>query len=224
MVESREALVAGAVRAGRITMASLLTTLGQGQGYLKAGFLGFQKSGKTYTAAKLAIGTRNFFALEGPIAMFDTEGGSEYIAPMIRKETGKELLGIRSRSFDDLMRVSDECAAAGVSVLLVDSVTHVWRELCDAFLKQINERLASYKPPRARRRRLEFQDWAEVKGVWSRWTDYYLNSALHIIICGRAGYEYDFEENEDGKKELIKTGIKMRSEERRVGKEGRARW
>jgi hypothetical protein len=36
---------------------------------------------------------------------------------------------------------------------------------------------------------------------------------LHIIICGRAGYEYDFETNEEtGKKELLKTGIKMKTE------------
>jgi len=33
-----------------------------------------------------------------------------------------------------------------------------------------------------------------------------------VIVCGRAGYEYDFEENERGKRELVKTGIKMKAE------------
>jgi hypothetical protein len=36
---------------------------------------------------------------------------------------------------------------------------------------------------------------------------------VHIIICGRAGYEYDMELNEEtGRKELVKTGIKMKTE------------
>src|SRR6185503_10075486 len=44
-------------------------------------------------------------------------------------------------------------------------------------------------------------------------TDFYLNSKLHIIICGRAGFDYDYEENEETqRKELIKTGIKMKTE------------
>jgi hypothetical protein len=188
----------------------LLTTLGTGQGYLKAGFLGFGGSGKTWTASLLAIGAREHFQAEGPVAMFDTEGGSEYIGPLIRKNTGKDLLGIKSRSFDDLLKVGEECVASEVSVLLVDSVTHIWRELCDAYMKQINERLASQKRPR--RQRLEFQDWAHVKSIWERWTNFYLNAPLHIIICGRAGYEYNYEENDDGKKELIKTGVKMKTE------------
>jgi hypothetical protein len=53
-------------------------------GHLKAGFLGFAKSGKTHTAVELALGTRDFLKLTGPIAMFDTERGSEYWAPRVR--------------------------------------------------------------------------------------------------------------------------------------------
>ena len=47
---------------------------------------------------------------------------------------------------------------------------------------------------------------------WIRFSRQFINADLHICICGRAGYEYDMEENEDGKKELIKTGIKMKAE------------
>lgn len=31
-------------------------------------------------------------------------------------------------------------------------------------------------------------------------------------MCGRAGYEYDFFEGDDGKRQLAKTGIKMKAE------------
>lgn len=196
---------------------ALLQPLGTGQGYLKAGFLGFQKGGKTWTSTLLAIGTRELFGLEGPIGFFDTEGGSEYIAPLVQKATGKQMVGIKSRSFDDLCTLTDECLEAGVSVLMAESMTHIWRELCDAYLKDVNKRLEFWAKQNKRqfkpKRTLEFQDWSHVKGLWARWTDKYLNAPLHIIIAGRAGYEYDMEQNEEtGKKELIKTGVKMKTE------------
>jgi len=189
----------------------ILQTLGTGQGHLKAGFLGFPKSGKTYTAALLAIGTRKLMKLEGPIAIFDTEGGSEYIYDLIKRETGKDLIGVRSRSFHDLLAAGKECVDKGVSVMLVDSISHVWKEVCEAFLKSVNDKRKKRNlPPRPN---LEFQDWNPLKRIWSEWPDFYLTSPLHIIICGRAGFEYDYSENEEtGKKELIKTGTKMRVE------------
>lgn len=190
---------------------SLLQVLGHGQGYVKAGFLGFQGSGKTYTATLLAIGIRHYFGLSGPIGFVDTENATEYIAPLVRSLTANDLVGARTRDFDLLVRIGQECEKTGVSVLVVDSMTHFWRSLCDSYLAGLNEQLA--KRGRSKRMKLEFQDWGQVKGQWARWSDFYLNSALHIIICGRAGYEYDMERNEDtGRNELIKTGIKMKTE------------
>jgi hypothetical protein len=190
---------------------SFLNTMGGGQGHLKGGFLGFPKSGKTWTSALLAIGVRKQFGLDGPIAMFDTEGGGEYIAhSLIKPQTGLDLVGYRSRVLDDLIGMAREAESSGVAVLLVDSVTHLWRETCDAYLKQVNE--VRTRSGRAPQRRLEFQDWNPIKQKWAVWTDLYLNSRLHIIICGRAGFEYDYEDREDGGKDLIKTGIKMKTE------------
>jgi hypothetical protein len=189
----------------------ILDELGADAGYLKGGFLGFQKSGKTFTATLLAGGVRKVFNLDAPIAFFDTEGGSPYISQMIEKATGRKPVGKRSRSFDDMLAVGRACEAGGASVLIVDSVTHVWRELCAAYMRQINEqRQRKGMSPLVR---LEFQHWSRIKDHWAQWTDFYLNSRLHIIVCGRAGYEYDFEEREDGSgKDLVKTGIKMKVE------------
>jgi hypothetical protein len=181
-----------------------------GGSYLKAGILGFAKSGKTHTAIELAIGTRAFFNLPGPIAMFDTEAGSDYWSARVRKATGQDMLVVKSRSLKDLVDSVNECIEAGVSALVVDSVTHVWRECCDAYLTELQEaaRRKKWREPD----RLEFQDWARIKQKWSAWPDLYLTSPLHIIVCGRAGYEYEMETNDRGKKELIKTGIKMKVE------------
>lgn len=190
---------------------SLLKPLGNEQGYLKAGLLGFQKSGKTRTSVELAVGTRAFFNLTGPIAMFDTESGSGYVAEMIKKVTGQDLLGVRSRSFADLLQFGKECVSGGVSVAIVDSVTHPWVELCGSYLSDINAKRKAKNLYALRK--LEFQHWDAVKTIWREWADLYLNSPLHLIICGRAGFTYDFEKNDEtGRKELIKTGTKMKVE------------
>lgn len=189
----------------------LLGELGKGQGYLRAGFLGFQSSGKTMTAVKLACGLYRHFGLKGRIAMFDTEGGSEYIAGIVKRETGQSLLGVKSQSFQDLMDMKEECLASGVEILLVDSVTHIWREICDSYLEHVNaDRAKRNMSPRTK---LEFQDWGPIKKKWADWTMSYLNDPLHMIICGRAGFEYENEKNEEtGKRELIKVGTKMKTE------------
>src|SRR5678815_1304176 len=172
--------------------------------YLKAGLLGFAGAGKTRTAAELAIGLvqymreRKLKEAERPIFFLDTETGSDYIEPRVRK-TGIELFSSKTRAFVDL-KASVREAEKDASVLIIDSVTHFWREFCEAYQKKKN------------RTRLEFQDWATLKVEWGQFTDLYVNSACHIVLCGRAGYEYDFFEGADGKKELQKTGIKMKAE------------
>ena len=189
----------------------MLTVLGKGQGYFKAGLLGFNKSGKTYTAAILAIGIRKFFSLSGPVAMFDTEGGSEYIAALIQRETTTDFVGVRARSLQEMLETGKECEREGISVYIVDSITHPWRELMNSYLTEVNSQRAGRKlPPRTR---LEFQDWGAIKNTWAPWTDFFLNSKLHIIVCGRAGDIYEYQENEETeRRELIKTGVKMKTE------------
>lgn len=173
--------------------------------YLKAGFMGFAGSGKTFTATTIAIGLAQLInekklAQAGkPIFFLDTETGSDYVTPKIR-EAGLEIYAAKTRSFLDCIEAINECQDAG-SVLIIDSITHVWREFCDAYKKKKN------------RSRMEMLDWMAVKEEWARFTDAYVNSSAHIIMCGRAGFEYEHEVDEvSGKKQLIKSGIKMKAE------------
>ena len=167
--------------------------------YLKAGFMGFAGSGKTFTAANLAIGLSKQIGDSKPVAFFDTETGSDYLIKEFEK-AGVELLVIKTRSFRDLLGFIKEAESA-CSVAIIDSITHVWQELMESYAKRFN-----------RRNGLLFQDWGKLKTEWRQFTDSYLNSKLHVIMCGRAGFEYDFSEDESGKKELIKTGTKMKAE------------
>lgn len=191
---------------------SLLKPMGTGQGYAKVGILGFQGSGKTFTAKEIAIGLRALFGLKGPIAMFDTESGSEYIAEAVLKATGQPLIGVRSQSFADLVTTMREAEEAGVAALIVDSLTHVYRDLTASYLAEVNSfRARKNLRPRTS---LEFQDWGPIKERWAReWAVPYLNSKLNIIVCGRAGFEYGEEiDPETDKKQLTKLGVKMKAE------------
>lgn len=174
--------------------------------YLKAGFLGFAGSGKTYTATQLAIGLcklmseKNLKEAGKPIFFIDTETGSDYVTHKVR-EAGLEIFTAKTRAYVDLIAAINECEKEG-SVLIIDSITHFWREFVESYMrrKDVN--------------RLDFQDWNFLKGSdgWGQFTDRYVNSSCHIIMCGRAGYEYETETNSRGKKEQVKSGIKMKAE------------
>lgn len=176
-----------------------------GQAFLKIGFMGFAGDGKTYTASMTAIGLVELMRRRGlatgdkPAFFLDTETGSDWVKPRF-DEANIPLMVAKTRSFVDLMTAVDEAEKHG-SVLLIDSISHFWRVLCDEYAKKRN-----------RKRGLEFSDWAWLKSEWARFTDRFVNSQAHIIMCGRAGYEYDFFESDDGKKQLEKTGIKMKAE------------
>lgn len=174
--------------------------------YLKAGFLGFAGSGKTYTATEVAIGLalmineKKLKEAGRPIFFIDTETGSDYVTHKVR-DAGLEIFTAKTRAFVDLIEAVKECEAGG-SVLIIDSITHFWREFVESYQRRKNVN------------RLDFQDWNFLKGSdgWGKFSDRYVNSNCHIIMCGRAGYEYDTVENDRGKKEQVKSGVKMKSE------------
>jgi len=167
--------------------------------YFKAGLLGFPGSGKTFTATLLAQGICKAIG-NNKIAYFDTETGSDFLIGRLKAD-GHQVFQVKSRAFGDLLGTIREAESGGIGVLIIDSITHVWRDLCDSYDKRLN-----------RRGRLQFQDWAVLKKEWKQYTDAFVNGKVHIIVCGRAGYEYDYDFNEDGSKDLIKTDIKMKVE------------
>ena len=188
-------------------MSSIFKKAEHSQAYLKAGFLGLQSSGKTYTATELAIGLILYARSKGiesanrPAAFFDTETGSDWMLPRFQ-EAGIELIVSRSRSLSDLGDGMHE-AAKDCSLLLIDSITHYWTKFVDEYCVRFNRRFG-----------LEVWDWSPVKREWRTYfADPYVNLPLHIIMCGRQGYEYETEVNEStGKKETNRSGIKMKAE------------
>jgi hypothetical protein len=176
--------------------------------FAKVGLMGFAGSGKSYTAALIAIGLHKLIGSKKPISYLDTETGSDFL---LGKFNGAkiDLLVSKSRTFADLMEFCKETAQA-CEIGIIDSISHIWNELQESYIDRINQ--DRVRKNREKITRLEFQHWQPIKREWGKFTDVFLTSKLHLIVCGRAGYEYDFAENEDGKKELQKTGTKMKAE------------
>lgn len=183
---------------------SLFTKAVNTQAKLKAGLMGFAGSGKTFTATAIAMGLVSYMRerqIEGhdrPIFFLDTETGSDFVTDRVRA-AGMEIHTAKTRTFADLVPAVME-AEKNASVLIIDSITHFWREFTEAYQKKRN------------RSRLQFEDWNYLKAEWGKFTDAYVNSNAHIVLCGRAGFEYDYFEDDNGKKQLEKTGVKMKAE------------
>ncbi len=179
--------------------------------FAKVGIYGEAGSGKTYTAALIAIGLYQFAGCTKPVGMFDTEPAASFIIPLFEAAGIEFLVYDESRALRDLMSFMDE-AERECSVVLIDSITHVWRDAQDSYLKKINDqrRSRNQKPIYS----LEFHHWKPIKASWAAFTDRFLSSKLHCIVCGRAGSVYEYQEKDDGsgKKELITTGTKMATE------------
>lgn len=188
--------------------------------FAKVGIYGSAGTGKTRTAYEIATGLIKEKKLEKPVVFFDTEKGSDWILPLFNKD-GIQCLVKKSRTFSDLLKAC-EIAQDQASVMIVDSVSHIWRELTQSYLEQYNRDRRNmmvkkwgkewvdknFKPSL----QLEFQHWGQIKPMWGKFTDFFLNSSLHMIVCGRAGDMYEYQENENGKKELIKSGTRMATE------------
>ena len=200
-----------------------ITKLANRQAYLKCGMFGFQGSGKTRTASEIAIGLAKFLSSTKPIFFFDTEVGSNFVEPLF-KEAELELIGVQSKAFIDLLGALDY-AQENCEIMIIDSITHLWNELCDSYRrkkyechrcagsgKQETIECSKCNGTGAITDRLTVWDYSPIKKEWARFVDKMLNAKLHIIVCGRAGNEYDSQENIEGKLEIVKSGAKFKAE------------
>ena len=188
--------------------------------HAKVGIYGNAGTGKTRVAFEIISGLIKDHKLSKPVLFYDTEKGSDWVLPLFKKEN-IECYVKKSRTFSDLM-TAVEVAEKESCCLIVDSISHVWRELMQSYLDKVNEDRLSFLIKKYSKEwaeknfkksiKLEFQHWNVIKPTWAQFTDRFLNSSLHMIVCGRAGDMYEFQENESGKKELIKSGTRMATE------------
>jgi len=169
--------------------------------FLKMAFEGFAGDGKTYTACLSAIGLHKKIGSKKPIAIFDTEKAAKALLNLFATNNIEAVVVDDQRSLHALNQAIQWCEAGGADILIIDSITHVWEELLTAFMTE------------KRRSRLQFEDWGILKPKWKKeFSTPFVNAKCHILFTGRAGYEYSDEKDENGKRQIFKSGIKMKAE------------
>lgn len=166
--------------------------------YLKMGIYGEAGSGKTFTSNLIAIGLHKYIKSDKPVAFLDTETGSDFVRPIYLNEK-IEFIIAKTRAFKDVLTIVDE-AEKSCSILIIDSITHIWNEMTDSYCKQ--HKIS----------RITLPHWQPVKRTWADYTNRFINSKLHIIMAGRSADKWAHVEDEEGAKELQKVGTKMRAE------------
>jgi len=59
---------------------------------------------------------------------------------------------------------------------------------------------------------LSMKDWGPLKDMWGKFSELFAYSDLHIVIVGREGDVWETLLDEEGKEEIKKTGVKMKTE------------
>lgn len=176
--------------------------------FLKMALEGFAGDGKTFTATEIAIGIHKLINSKKPIALFDTERALKALKWKFDEAGIESIIEDEERSLMSLNQSIKWCEDGGADILIIDSITHVWEEFLKSYLNRPDKHGNAMK-----RNRLEFQDWGVLKPQWKElFSTPFVMAKCHIIFTGRAGYEYTDEKNEDGKREIYKSGIKMKAE------------
>jgi len=87
------------------------------------------------------------------------------------------------------------CEDAGIEVIIIDSVTHVWTG--QGGLIESNNSLGSNT----------FQNWAKTTPRYQKWLGSILNSKCHVITTNRKKQAYSLVEDGNGKKKVEKQGM-----------------
>ena len=170
------------------------------QAALKLGMYGLAGSGKTFTALLLAEGLAQISGKR--IALVDTERGSDFYAQEVKERKAHpdafDFDVLHTRSLTAIPGAVRELKSAEHSVIIVDSVTHIWEAAQEA-----------YSGIRTRAGTIPLHAWGGIKRPYKELITTLLNSSFHVIICGREGAQFE-EDPESG--ELKAVGTKMKAE------------
>lgn len=166
--------------------------------WLKLAAEGTAGTGKSYTLALITIGLYQRIQSTKPIVIFDTEQSAKFLRLMFGKHN-IEVLVKESRTLPDLAATIDWCSDGNADICFIDSITHVWEDFLNDYTQN-------------GRKRIQFQDWGKIKPIWKHeFANRVVGCQCHLLFTGREGFTYDYEEI-DGKKTLVKTGVKMKTE------------
>jgi hypothetical protein len=160
--------------------------------YLRCALFGPSGGGKTMTALRMAKGIAEKMGV--PYAVIDTEARS---ASKYADRFTFEVDNLKEKTIDHYLASMEEAAKAGYKVLVIDSLSHAWRELTEEV-----DRIAQSSTSKN-----TFSPWAKVNPKQKRFIDVILNYPGHIIATMRSKTEWVIGERKDGKTVPEKIGL-----------------
>ena len=160
--------------------------------YLRCALFGPSGSGKTMTALRMAKGIAD--KMKVPVAVIDTEARS---ASKYADRYSFEVDNLEKKTVDHYIASMDEAAKAGYKVLIIDSLSHAWRELTDE-VDRITQASSSKN---------SVLSWAKVNPKQKRLINAILNYPGHLIVTMRSKTEWVIGEGKNGKTAPEKLGL-----------------
>ena len=165
--------------------------------FLRLALIGPAGSGKSYTALQIAteLGFEN-------VAVIDTENRSarRYARAFRRRFKSCELAHFSPRDYIEAMRAAE---AAGVEVLIIDSLSHAWAGK-GGVLEMVDQ---SAKRQSRGGNPSSFSGWREVTPEHNRLVEALVQVRLHLIITMRTKTEYVVDKDEKGRAVPRKVGL-----------------
>lgn len=155
---------------------------------LRAAIFGPSGSGKTYTALRIAKG------IGGKIAVIDTERMS---ASKYADRFEFDAADLTDRTPEGYCQAMYAAARAGYGVLVIDSVSHAWQELCAAV-----EKIAQ-----AKYRGNTWSAWSEGTPQQRMLVDAILDYPGHVICTMRSKTEWQTSTGDNGKSRPVRVGL-----------------
>lgn len=129
--------------------------------------------GKTYSALLLAFGITNDWS---KIAVIDTENDS---ASLYSHLGDFQVLSLTPPySAERYIEAIKTCENAGIEVIIIDSITHIWKG--QGGLLEYQNSLGG-----------RYQDWAKTTPLYQQWLNTILQSKCHIITTVRKKQSYN---------------------------------
>ncbi len=166
--------------------------------FIKASFGGFAGSGKSRTGSEFVIGAYKQLKCTKPILFIDNEKGSRFLVPLFEK-AGIKTLVKDTLELADVLKAFEYLNNGDIDFLFIDSLTKIWYKY-----------VRDYKS-KNRKTFMTLQDWGKILPSWQEeFADRFVDINGNCVFTGRGGYTYDMEENDRGKKEFVKSGVKMK--------------
>lgn len=163
---------------------------------LRMGLSGVSGSGKTYSALLLANGMVGDWS---KISVIDTENCSASLYSHLGEFNTIDLQAPFTP--ERYIEAIKACEAAGMEVIIIDSITHEWDgkggclEICEAETKMSASKNS-------------YTAWAKVTPRHNDFIEAILQSKCHVITSVRRKQDYEMSKGSDGRLKVEKAGLK----------------